>query len=149
MIDLDTKLKIREVSSQLVSIAIAKNILLSNVFEMAGREVEGTPSCESTISFVRPCARTHECSAHQTLFRGNTVLTKTIESLMGWYGKSFLEASVGATIRRLCLDNVSIEVDPLRNAKGPKDVERNVDLLVFWCGEIWEQIYAVRHQCPE
>jgi hypothetical protein len=68
---------------------------------------------------------------------------------MGWYGKSFLEASVGVTIRRLCLDNVSIEVDPLRNAKGPKDVERNVDLLVYWCREIWEQIYSVREQCPE
>jgi hypothetical protein len=68
---------------------------------------------------------------------------------MGWYGKSFLEASVGVTIRRLCLDNISIEVDPLRNAKGPKDVERNVDLLVYWCGEIWEQIYSVRQQCPE
>jgi hypothetical protein len=88
-------------------------------------------------------------AAHHTLFRGNTVLTKTIESLMGWYGKSFLEASVGVTIRRLCLDNVSIEVDPLRNAKGPKDVERNVDLLVYWCKEIWEQIYSVRQQCPE
>jgi hypothetical protein len=68
---------------------------------------------------------------------------------MAWYGKSFLEASVGVPIRRLCLDNVSIEVDPLRNAKGPKDVERNVDLLVYWCKEIWEQIYSVRHQCPE
>jgi hypothetical protein len=68
---------------------------------------------------------------------------------MGWYGKSFLEASVGFAIRRLCLDNVSIEVDPLRNAKGPKDVERNVDLLVYWCREIWEQIYSVRQQCPE
>jgi hypothetical protein len=68
---------------------------------------------------------------------------------MAWYGKSFLEASVGVPIRRLCLDNVSIEVDPLRNAKGPKDVERNVDLLVYWCREIWEQIYSVRQQCPE
>jgi hypothetical protein len=46
MVDIDTKFKIREVSSQLVSLAVAKNILLSNVFEMAGREVEGTPSCE-------------------------------------------------------------------------------------------------------
>jgi len=44
---------------------------------------------------------------------------------------------------------VAIEVDPLRNAKGPKDVERNVDLLVYWCREIWEQIYSVRQQCPE
>jgi hypothetical protein len=54
MIDLDSKFKIREASSQLFSIAVAKNILLSNVFEMAGREVEETPSCESTISFDCP-----------------------------------------------------------------------------------------------
>lgn len=148
MIDLDSKFKTREVSSQLVSIAVAKNILLSNVFEIARREVEDSPSCES-IFFDRPYAEIHGRSAHHTLFRGNTVLTKTIESLMGWYGKGFLEASVGVTIRRLCLDNISIEVDPLRNAKGPKDVERNVDLLVYWCGEIWEQIYSVRQQCPE
>ncbi|KAI0308203.1 Rho GTPase activation protein [Multifurca ochricompacta] len=130
MIDLDVKFKTKQVSGQLFSIAIAKNILLSNVFEVADREVDGTPS------------------SHHTLFRGNTVLTKTIESLMGWYGKNFLEASVGFTIRRLCFENVSIEVDPLRNAKGPKDVERNVDLLVYWCREIWEQIYSTKHQCP-
>ena len=68
---------------------------------------------------------------------------------MGWYGKNFLEASVGLTIRRLCIENVSIEVDPLRNIKGAKDVERNVDLLIYWCKEIWEQIYSVRQQCPE
>lgn len=59
MIDLDAKFKIREASSQLVSIAVAKDILLHNVFEMAGREVEGTPSCESTISSVRLYARTY------------------------------------------------------------------------------------------
>jgi hypothetical protein len=53
MVDLDAKFKIREVSNQLVSIAVAKNILLSNVFEMAGREVEGTPSCESTVPSIR------------------------------------------------------------------------------------------------
>jgi hypothetical protein len=58
MVDLD-KFKIREVSSQLVSIAVAKNILLPNVFEMAGREVEGTPSCQSMISSVRAYVRTH------------------------------------------------------------------------------------------
>ena len=148
MVDLDTKFKIK-VSSQLVSIAIAKDILLQNVFEMADREVDGTPSCGSTISFNCDHVGTHGRSAHHTLFRGNTVLTKTIESSMAWYGKAFLETSLGATIRRLCLENVSIEVDPLRNAKGPKDVERNVDLLVYWCREIWEQIYSVRQQCPK
>ncbi|KAI0275066.1 Rho GTPase activation protein [Gloeopeniophorella convolvens] len=109
------------------------DVLLINVFEMADREVDGTPS------------------SHHTLFRGNTVLTKTIESLMGWYGKGFLEASVGQTIRRLCLEGVAIEVDPARHskAKGPKDIEKNVDLLVHWCREIWDQIFSVRMQCPD
>jgi hypothetical protein len=131
MSDLDVKFKTKQVSGHLVSIAVAKDNLLINVIEMANREVDQTPS------------------SHHTLFRGNTVLTKTIESLMGWYGKNFLEASVGLTIRRLCIENVSIEVDPLRNAKGVKDVERNVDLLIYWCKEIWEQIHSVRQQCPE
>jgi len=67
---------------------------------------------------------------------------------MAWYGKAFLEASVGSTIRRLCAENVAIEVDPMRNTKGTKDIERNVDLLVFWCQETWKQIYSVRAKCP-
>jgi hypothetical protein len=55
MADLDTKFKIRQASSQLVPIALAKNILLTNVFEMADREVDGTPSCESTNPFGGHC----------------------------------------------------------------------------------------------
>jgi hypothetical protein len=44
MVDLDSKFKVRQASGQLVPIAVAKNILLPNVFEMADREVDGTPS---------------------------------------------------------------------------------------------------------
>jgi len=51
MADLDTKFKLRETSGPLISMAVAKNVLLSNVFEMADREVEETTNCESRISF--------------------------------------------------------------------------------------------------
>jgi hypothetical protein len=67
---------------------------------------------------------------------------------MAWHGKAFLEASIGSVIRRLCNDKVAIEVDPMRN-KNPKDVEKSVDLLVYWCREFWKQIYAVRGECPQ
>lgn len=87
--------------------------------------------------------------AHNTLFRGNTVFTKTVELLMAWYGKDFLDASIGDTIRRICAENISIEVDPLRSSKGVKDIERNVELLVHWCRQIWNQIYSVRTECPK
>ena len=52
MVDLDTKfkIKIRQASSQLIPIAVAKDILLPHVIGMADREVDGTPNCESTIS---------------------------------------------------------------------------------------------------
>jgi hypothetical protein len=59
MVDLDTKFKIRQASRQLVSIAVAKNTLLAHVFEMADREVDGTPSCKSTISFDSLYSGTH------------------------------------------------------------------------------------------
>jgi hypothetical protein len=88
-------------------------------------------------------------SAHQTLFRGNTVLTKVMELCMTWYGKAFLEASIGPVLRRLCAEKIAIEVDPVRSGKGQKDVERNVELLIHWCQEFWKQIYSVRMECPQ
>jgi hypothetical protein len=67
---------------------------------------------------------------------------------MGWYGKPFLEASLGHCIRRLCTDCVAIEVDPAR-CGTPKDAERDVERLRSWCSEIWKDIYDARAQCPE
>lgn len=68
---------------------------------------------------------------------------------MSWYGRAFLDASIGNVLRRLCAEKVAIEVDPLRSKKGAKDVERNVEQLVYWCGEFWNQIYSVRNECPK
>jgi hypothetical protein len=71
-----------------------------------------------------------------------------MELCMNWYGKAFLEASIGGVLRRLCAEKVAIEVDPMRSGKGTKDVERNLEQLIYWCGEFWKQIYAVRTECP-
>lgn len=68
---------------------------------------------------------------------------------MAWYGRAFLEASIGNALRRICAEKVAIEVDPLRSGKGVKDVERNVELLIYWCHEFWKQIYSVRAECPK
>ncbi|KAI8995639.1 Rho GTPase activation protein [Trametes punicea] len=126
MRELEARLKMKNVNNNIMSIAIAKNVLLENIMELADREVDGTLSCD----------------------RGNTVFTKTVELYMSWYGMAFLESSVGATIRRLCSEKVAIEVDPVRIGKGPKAIEKNVDLLVSWCREFWDHIYEARTQCP-
>ncbi|KAI0756978.1 Rho GTPase activation protein [Daedaleopsis nitida] len=130
MRELENRLKMKNVNNNIMSIAIAKNVLLDNIMELADREVDGTPT------------------SHNTLFRGNTVFTKTVELYMSWYGMAFLEASVGPTIRRLCSEKVAIEVDPVRIGKGGRAVEKNVELLVTWCQEFWDRIYDARRQCP-
>ncbi|KAG1749985.1 Rho GTPase activation protein [Suillus paluster] len=130
MSDFERRLHLRSTSYQLMCIAIAKNVLVEHITEYADREVDGTPS------------------SHNTIFRGNTTFTKTMELAMAFYGKAFLESSIGSTIRRICSEKIAIEVDPVRSGKGAKEVERGVDQLIHWSQEVWNQIYAVRGQCP-
>ena len=68
---------------------------------------------------------------------------------MAWFGKPFLEASIGNVLRKLCAEKIAIEVDPIRSGKNTKDVERNVEHLIYWCQEFWNQIYSVRAACPK
>ncbi|KAK0478352.1 GTPase activating protein [Armillaria novae-zelandiae] len=130
MNDFEKKLNVKTLSGHLLSIAVAKNNIVEQIQEIAYREVDGTPS------------------SHQTLFRGNTTLTKVMELCMTWYGKAFLEASIGSVLRKLCQEKVAIEVDPVRSGKSPKDIERGVELLIIWCRKFWDQIYSVRRECP-
>jgi hypothetical protein len=76
-------------------------------------------------------------------------LTKIVELCMSWYGKAFLEASIGSVLRRLCADKVAIEVDPARSGKSSKEIERGVEQLLYWAQEFWKQIYEVRTECPQ
>ena len=46
MTDFEGKLRLKGASCQLMSIAVAKNVLIEQVFDFADREVDGTPSCK-------------------------------------------------------------------------------------------------------
>jgi hypothetical protein len=50
-----------------------------------------------------------------------------MELTMAFYGKTFLESSMGCTIRRICSEKIVIEVDPVRSGKGAKEIGRDVD----------------------
>lgn len=94
--DLEQKMRIDNsmISHHIVSLAVARNRLLKDIVQLAEREI-------STVS-----------GSTNTLFRGNTVLTKTMELAMAWYGRGFLDATVGPIVRRMIAENVEIEVDP-------------------------------------
>lgn len=48
MSDFETKLKLKTIATQLMSIAIANNKLIDHVQLLLEKEVDGTPSCEFT-----------------------------------------------------------------------------------------------------
>ena len=102
----------------------------------------------STTAVLVPFTHTFNL-AHNTLFRGNTTFTKTMELAMEFYGRTLLEDSIGKIVRKLCSEKIAIEVDPVRIGKGQKDVERCVEELVKWCQAMWDSIYANRNSCPQ
>jgi hypothetical protein len=72
-----------------------------------------------------------------------------VEKCIAWYGNAFLESSIGSVIRRLIAEKVAIEVDPVRSGKPSKEVVKNVDLLISWCREFWDQIFSAKENCPK
>ena len=86
-----------------------------------------------------------------TLFRGNTLLSKSLELYMRIAGADWLEASIGETLRTICTDQIEIEIDPSKTPLGEKDKvlqDQNVVALNSWATVIWDAIYASRHRCP-
>lgn len=85
------------------------------------------------------------------LFRGNTILTKSVELYLRLIGSEYLDASIGEAIRRICAEKVEIEIDPMKLKPGTKDKElqHNVQLLHDWTLTVWNSIYDAREKCPQ
>jgi hypothetical protein len=90
-------------------------------------------------------------SSASILFRGNSLLTKTLEQYLRLVGADFLEASIGEPVRKLCTEKVEIEIDPAKFKGIPSDkaMFEQVAELERWMGRVWDQIYASRQRCPQ
>jgi len=83
MNDLGARLNLKDISTQFISVAVAMDALVESICEMADKEVSETPTSTSlfvlTQIFEIPfliAVRLGSIVAYNTLFRGNTVLTK-------------------------------------------------------------------------
>ncbi|KAK3698861.1 GTPase activating factor [Vermiconidia calcicola] len=81
------------------------------------------------------------------LFRGNTLLTKSLDTHMRRVGKEYLEESLGPKIREINEKDPDCEVDPSR-VHSHADVERNWGRLLLNAQEVWKAIVASKHRCP-
>ncbi|KAK5108661.1 hypothetical protein LTR62_008066 [Meristemomyces frigidus] len=81
------------------------------------------------------------------LFRGNTLLTKSLDTHMRRVGKEYLEESLAAKIREINEKDPDCEVDPNR-VNNPQNVERNWKRLIYFTESVWESMVASKSKCP-
>ncbi|KAF9116060.1 hypothetical protein BGX27_005089 [Mortierella sp. AM989] len=60
-----------------------------------------------------------------TLFRGNTLLTKALDAYMRLVGTEYLDDTLGDILRGICMNKIACEVDPSR-------LDKNDDVRAQW-----------------
>ena len=89
-------------------------------------------------------------NAHQEanlLFRGNSLLTKSLDFHMRRLGKEYLEETLGERIRDIDESDPDCEVDPNR-VRSREDLQRNWRNLIALTESVWISIKASPSRCP-
>jgi hypothetical protein len=165
--ELQERLNTEHIFPHLFSIAMARGTLLDDILWMAEKEVDnaGSFSFSSLFKTRRAGGGTDDPTIivdPRTLFRGNSNIAKAIEKALMYYGRQWLELSLGSIIRRLIDEKVTLDIDPGRFAStgrsgagaggggfNTRELEMNVRALAQWCETFWESIYSKRADCPK
>lgn len=81
------------------------------------------------------------------LFRGNSLLTQSLDFHMRRVGKEYLEEVLSEKVVEINTLNPDCEVDPSRLPTG-QDITKNWSLLVAFTTEVWESISGSATRCP-
>ena len=81
------------------------------------------------------------------LFRGNSLLTKALDSHMRRLGKEYLEDTLSERIRDIDESDPDCEVDPNR-VQHAEDLQRNWRNLIALTENIWKSINSSAPRCP-
>ena len=114
-----------------------------------GRRIASRDSYESNIErevFVRDLGKNATIEAN-LLFRGNSLLTKALDSHMRRLGKEYLEETLGERMRDIEESDPDCEVDPHRVA-NKDDLERNWRNLIALTENVWQAIAVSALRCP-
>lgn len=95
---------------------------------------------------VRDLGRTATVEAN-LLFRGNSLLTKSLDLHMRRLGKEYLEETIGERLREIDEADPECEVDPSRVPRAD-DLERNWRNLISLTTGVWKSISASASRCP-
>lgn len=82
------------------------------------------------------------------LFRGNTLLTKSLDLHMKRLGKEYLEETLSEKLREINEKDPDCEVDPNR-VSSQHELDRNWRRLINCTEEVWRVIYNSVQRCPQ
>ncbi|CAI6342411.1 unnamed protein product [Periconia digitata] len=97
--------------------------------------------------FVRDMNNNAKLEAN-LLFRGNTLLTKSLDIHMKRLGKEYLEETLSDKLREINDKDPECEVDPNR-VSSQSDLDRNWRRLINLTEDVWRAIYNSASRCPQ
>ena len=114
-----------------------------------GRRIASRDSYDSSVErelIVRDLGKNATMEAN-LLFRGNSLLTKALDSHMRRLGKEYLEDTLGEKMRDIEESDPECEVDPHRVSHAD-DLARNWRNLIALTENVWQAIAASSSRCP-
>ncbi|KAK9459407.1 uncharacterized protein V1516DRAFT_654985 [Lipomyces oligophaga] len=107
------------------------------------------PMHESTIGTGIGSNFTTKSSALNAnlLFRGNSLLTKSLDTHMSRIGHDYLVATLGSVIKKIVDSDIYCEVDPAKIKEGSL-LDENWKRLLVYMSLVWENIYKSASRCP-
>jgi hypothetical protein len=97
--------------------------------------------------FVRDMGTNAKLEAN-LLFRGNTLLTKSLDLHMKRLGKEYLEETLCEKLREINEKDPDCEVDP-NKVTSQHELDRNWRRLINCTEEVWRVIYNSVSRCPQ
>lgn len=88
-----------------------------------------------------------------SLFRGNSILTKSIEQYFFRVGSEYLNKALSGILKEIIESNKSCELDPARikekdESKKGKIIGDNYKRLYSWVTKIWKRLYVTSNDLP-
>ncbi|KAH3910004.1 hypothetical protein HBI56_128760 [Parastagonospora nodorum] len=97
--------------------------------------------------FVRDMGNNAKLEAN-LLFRGNTLLTKSLDLHMKRLGKEYLEETLSEKLKEINEKDPECEVDP-NKVTSQHELDRNWRRLINCTEEVWRAIYNSISRCPQ
>lgn len=137
------------------------SVLLLDIFQSLSRQKDwflALIDMEIKKAFVdsqnSPSKLPNGCNLYNSLFRGNSLLTKSIELYNLRVGREYLEKVIGEFVKMVISHNYSTEMDPIRIQEEDPDIkntilEKNFNVLLKYLDELWFKIYQTSNDLPD